>query len=202
MSNSLLLRILCSILETAFYIFTLPVYLRQLSATSLEVGVFYALDWLSSGVSILLGGYLITRVGIKKILIMSSLVWLPMPLALAFASNWTQVVLPTILYGTYLGFSAVCFYLIKGTVKGGRMLAFGLWSSSQSLSYIISPLIGGIIASTISKQTVFLLAFVFYSLSILPLFLVKGLHQKGEEDLPAEKAQMFPKMAQKFFCCR
>ena len=107
-----------------------------------------------------------------------------MPLSLAFASNWTQITLPMMLYGTYLGLPAVSIYLIKATPTNRRMLVFGLWSSSQSLGYIFSPIIGGFISLTISKQTVLLAAFVFYSLSILPLFLIKKLSRNTTQYLP------------------
>jgi MFS family permease len=40
------------------------------------------------------------------------------------------------------------------------------------LGYILSPTIGGLMASTIGKQKVFLIAFIFYALSILPLLLI------------------------------
>jgi len=162
------------------YTFVLPVYIRQLNALPSEVGLLYALSNLSCGVTILLGGYLSSHVDTKKIIIASSLLWLPMPLALAAASNWTQLFIPMVLYGSYLGLPAICFYLIKSTPADKRMQAFGMWSASTSIGYIFSPFIGGSIVSTIGKQAVFLIAFAIYASSIGPLILINKQPRKTE----------------------
>ena len=157
------------------FTYLLPVYLNQLNASPTDVGMLYAVYYLSLGITPLLGGLLADRFDNKKIIIAGSLFWIPVPLALAIATNWTQLWLPMILYGTFFGSTSICIFIIRSTPQEKTMQAFGLWSASVAFGYVFSPMIGGVIASAVGKQPVFLLATCLYIASILPLIFINKL---------------------------
>jgi len=163
------------------FTFVLPVYITKLNASPTDVGLLYAAFYLSWGITILLGGILTDRFDPKKIMIINSVLWIPVPLALALAINWQQLWLPMILYGTFFEGPAVCVYILRSASSGKVMLAFGMWSASTALGSIFSPLIGGTLFSVLGKQAVFTLAGIFYTASILPLFFLKKIKKTEKQ---------------------
>jgi len=156
-----------------FY-YVLPVYIRQLNASPADVGLLYSLRNLSYGVSIFLGGFFADRVDTKKFMILSSFLWIPVPLALAFATSWKQLWLPMILYGTYFEAPAICVYLLKLAPAKKIMHIFGIWSSSTAAGLFFSPLVGGVLYSLFGKQIMFIVASIFFAFCVLPLFFIRN----------------------------
>ncbi len=170
-----------------FY-FLLPVYIRQLNASPFDVGLLFAVFYLSWTVTLLLGGLLADRFDQKKIIILGSLLWVPVPLAFANATNWGQLWLPMILYGTYFGEASICVYVLKSASPERTMQAFGLWSASVAFGYLFSPIVGGFLSASIGKQLVFIIAAVFYGVSVIPLLFVSRLPRAEikESQLPSK----------------
>ena len=159
--------------------FLLPLYMNQLNASPTEVGVLYSIYYLTLGITLMLGGFLADRYDRKKIVILGSLLWIPVPLALSAATNWDQLWLPMILYGTWFGASSTNLYVLKSSPSGKTMQAFGLWSASVALGYVFSPLLGGFLSSAIGKQAVFYIATSFFAVSVVPLVFISR-PQKAE----------------------
>ncbi len=182
--------------------FFLPIHFRELNASPTDVGLLYAAYNLSWGITLLLGGYLADRFDTKKVIILSFLLWIPVPLALGFATDWQQLWLPMILYGTFFGSASLCVFLVKSSPEK-VMQSFGLWSMSGALAYISSPLVGGVISSSFGKQSVFGLSAVFFAASVLPLFLIKRLPKKDTEEATPIKGGGFAKNSRKLLilCC-
>lgn len=173
------------------FTFLLPVYIRQLDASPTDVGLLYALAYLICGITVLLGGFLADRFDAKKIMIMSYLLWIPVPLAFAFANNWHQLWLPMILYGTFFEGPTVCFYFLKSSQSDKLMSALAMWSLSTGLAYISSPFFGGFIASTLGKQMLFLIASVFYGASIFPIFMIRKLPKQPRVEKKTRQRHLF-----------
>ena len=187
------------------FTFVLPVYIRQLNASPTNVGMLYAVYYLSLGATIIFGGLLADHFDAKKILIMNAFLWVPVPIALVFATNWQQLWLPMLLYGTFFASPALFIYILKSAARGKVMQAFSIWSISTALGYIFSPLIGGTIAYTMGKQTVFALASIFYIGSISPLFFISK-QPKRENKVEKTAPQFFRGKVIKstrliFICC-
>jgi len=172
------------------FFFLLPVYLNQLNASPTDVGMLYAVYNLSWVLTLMLGGFLADHFDQKKIMILSLLLWIPMPLALATATNWNQLWIPMVLYGAYLGSSSTCAYILRAAPSTRTMQSFGLWSASLALGYIFSPALGGFIASTIGKQTVFLMTAGFYAASVIPLAFINK--SPRADPKKSQKVSKFP----------
>ena len=155
--------------------YLLPVYMNQLNASPTEVGMLYAVYYLILGITLMLGGFLADHFDQKKIIIFGSLLWVPVPVILALATNWNQLWLPMVLYGTFFGFSSTCVYILRSVPQERTMQAFGLWSAAVATGYVISPLMGGFLSSFIGKQTVFFMAASFFGASTLPFIFLSRL---------------------------
>jgi MFS family permease len=175
-----------------FFFLTLPVYITQLKASPTDLGWLYAVFYLSWGITLFIGGFLADRFDARKIIIIGTLLWLPLPLTLAVASSWTQLWLPMILYGTYFGSSSIFVFLLRSASSGRTMQAFGLWSGSWALGYVFSPVVGGYISQTVGKQTIFILSAIFTIASISPLFFLSK-PPKAEEKNVGASAKLFLK---------
>ena len=168
------------------FTFLLPVYIRQLDASATDVGLLYAFYYLSNGLSVLAGGFLADRFDRKKIIIFSSLIWIPVPLMMLMATSWSQMLLPMILYGAYFCAPAVSVHIAKSSAEHRYMFAYGMWSASTCLGYVFSPSLGGFIASSIGMHIVFLLSFAFFLASMFPLFFIRT--QQTEENKISAKS--------------
>jgi MFS family permease len=141
------------------------------------VGILYAIYNFSLGLTLLAGGFLADHFDTKKIMIASALLWIPVPLLLAIATDWNQLWLPMILYGTYFSSSAYSVYILKTTRPEKIMQTFGLWSASVALGYVFSPIIGGYLTTIIGKQIIFLLSATIFATSIIPLLFLTTYHK-------------------------
>jgi MFS family permease len=149
--------------------YLLPVYMNQLNASPTDVGMLYAVYYLTLGITMMLGGFLADHFDQKKVIISGYILWIPVPLVLAVATNWNQLWLPMVLYGTFFGFSSICMYVLRSVPRERTMQAFGFLSAAIATGYAISPLIGGFLSSSIGKQTVFFMAASFFVTSTIPL---------------------------------
>ncbi len=155
--------------------YLLPVYMNQLNASPTDVGMLYAVYYLILGITMLLGGFLADRCDRKRVIILGSLLWIPVPLLLALATNWNQLWLPMVLYGTFFGFPSICVYILRSAPRGRTMQAFGFMSAAIAAGYVFSPLIGGVLSSSMGKQTVFIMAAGFFGISSIPLIFLSRL---------------------------
>jgi MFS family permease len=176
------------------FFFLLPVYIRELGASPFNVGLLFSAFYLSWAVTLLLGGFLADRFDGRKIIFLGALLWLPVPLSFAAATNWTQLWLPMILYGTYFGNASVCVYVLRSAPQGKTMQAFGFWSSSIAFGYLFSPIIGGFLSSLLGKQTIFIIAMIFYAISIIPILFITRLPKVEVKESQTVSKKSFPSL--------
>ncbi len=178
-------------LGDGLFLFSLPVYITQLNASPSQVGMLYAVHYLTWGITVMVGGFLADHFDQKKIMILGNLLWLPLPLTLATATDWNQLWLPMILYGTFFGSSSYSLYVLRSAPQKKTMQTFGLSSASLALGYVISPIPGGFIAATIGKQPLFFLVAVFFVASIFPLIFLSRFNNANPQK--RQMHNLFPK---------
>lgn len=173
------------------YAYLLPYYIAEaLGATSVEVGILYALASLTATITLLIAGVLADRYDRKKIMVAGWIAWLPAPLIFASARNWIQMIPGMLLWGFWLGGPTSTAYIVTAADKSRLTLTFTTISSAWSLGYIFSPAIGGYLAGKLGMQTVFLISFALYALATMILAFIssqhaKQLEQKRLEDYPS-----------------
>lgn len=161
------------------YAYLLPKYMTDaLGASSVDVGMLYALTSLTAALTLIVAGALADKYDRKKIMIAGWVAWLPAPLIFAFARDWIQMVPGMILWGFWLGGPTSTAYIVKAADENKLTLTFTVLSSAWSLGYIFSPAIGGYMAGKIGMQTVFLTSFILYALAAFTLVFISSQHAK------------------------
>jgi len=158
------------------YFYILPLHMEELGAGSVEVGILFSALGLAAAFTPLLGGFLADKYDRKKVMILGWLIWLPTPIILSLAENWSQLLPGMILYGCWIGQPASSAYIATAAEKDKMTLAFTTISASWSLGYIFSPALGGYLSTLVGMKRVFWLSFVFYALCTFGLFFISGQH--------------------------
>jgi len=158
------------------YFYILPLYVREVGANEVEVGIFYSVMLLAAAFTPLLGGYFADKYDRKKAVIAGWLVWVPVPIIFSLAKNWFQMLPGAVLYGFWIGQPALNAYIASLAKKERMTLTFTIISSSWSLGYIFSPALGAYISDAVGIKWVFYLTFILYGTcaSILSLISSQG----------------------------
>ncbi|MGQ9625043.1 MAG: MFS transporter [Candidatus Bathycorpusculaceae bacterium] len=171
------------------YAYILPYYVtKNLGASTVEVGILYAIVGLVAAVTLFLAGLLADKYDRKKIMIAGWAAWVPAPLIFSFAGDWFQTLPGMILWGFWLGGPTSTAYIVTAADKRNLTLTFTVLSSAWSFGYIFSPALGGYIAEKISMQIVFYLASFFYTLACLTLLLINSQRAISDVQTSGEKS--------------
>lgn len=151
------------------YYFILPVYIRDLGGTILEVGLFYLLMNSIYFSSMFFGGFLADRFDRKKLVLLYWITTTPTPLIYSFATNWQHLIPGAILYNFALFSPAEEAYIATAAPKKSLARAFALTQAGYSLGMIFSPLIGAYLLTIIDMEWLFRVAFILYSTSAITI---------------------------------
>ncbi|MEM3536345.1 MAG: MFS transporter [Candidatus Bathyarchaeia archaeon] len=157
------------------YSYLLPYYItKKLNATTVEVGILYAIVTLVAASTLLFAGMLADRHDRKKIMIAGWVAWIPAPLIFAFAENWVQMLPGMVLWGVWLGGPTTTAYVITTADKEKLTLTFTALSAAWSFGYVFSPALGGYIAEKVGMHIVFYIAATLYAIACIALLFIKS----------------------------
>jgi len=156
------------------YNYIWPLYLRDLQASPSDVGLVFSIGFLALALSMIPGGLLANKYELKALLIIGWAMSIPPPLMYYFARTWTDVI-PGIILLQVSGFNVPAFNAyIAGAAERTRSASnFGITWASAPLGVVFSPLVGSALLNWISVRGIFLLTFVFFSISTIVLFFMK-----------------------------
>ena len=156
------------------YNYIWPLYLRDLQASPSDVGLVFSIGFLALALSMIPGGILANKYELKALLIIGWAMSIPPPLMYYFARTWTDV-LPGITLLQVSGFNVPAFnaYIAGAADKAKSASNFGITWASAPLGVVFSPLVGSILLNWISLRGIFVLTFVFFSISTMVLFFIK-----------------------------
>jgi len=177
------------------YAYLLPYYIsKNLNASSVEIGILYAVVSLVAALTLFLAGMLADRYDRKKIMIAGWIAWLPAPLIFAFAGNWLQMLPGMVLWGVWLGGPTGTAYIVTTADKSRLTLTFTAISAAWSFGYIFSPALGGFLAGAIGMQIVFYSASILYALAGLILIFISSQQAAGYTQRSLEEHYSFFKL--------
>ncbi len=177
------------------YAYLLPYYMKErLEASSVEVGVLYAIAILIAAFTLLVAGMLADRYDRKKIMVLGWMVWLPAPIIFSMARNWLQMLPGMVLWGFWLGGPTNMAYITTSADKSKLTQTFTVISSAWSFGYIFSPALGGYLSGVIGMKVVFYLAFALYALAALSLFFITSQRAKGYAQRTLKERYSFLKL--------
>ncbi len=152
----------------------IPLLLKQIGASTREVGYIYSTVTASAAISALIGGFLLERFNLRNYVTFTSLLIAPFALIMYFATDWRVAFIAAILdgmsYAAAPGFSTIV-YLKTPRKKLG--FAMGIFSSSFSAGAAFSPALGGLLAREFGIRAPFLFSFIVLTLSALVCLLIK-----------------------------
>jgi MFS family permease len=177
------------------YAYLLPYYMTEtLKASSVEIGMLYAVMSLVAALTLLVAGMLADRYDRKKIMIAGWIAWLPAPLIFSLAGNWLQMLPGMVLWGFWLGGPTGTAYIVTSADKSKVTLTFTAISAAWSFGYVFSPALGGYLAGVVGMKSVFHLAFIFYALAGFVLCFISSQRAKGNVQHPSEEPCSFFKI--------
>jgi MFS family permease len=156
------------------YNYIWPLYLRDLQASPNDVGLVFAIGFLALALSMIPGGILANKYELKALLIIGWAMSIPPPLMYYFAGTWTDVI-PGIILLQVSGFNVPAFnaYIAGAADKAKSASNFGITWASAPLGVVVSPLVGSVLLNWISVRGIFILTFVFFTISTIVLFPMK-----------------------------
>ena len=155
------------------FAYLLPYYItKRLNATTVEVGILYAVVTLVAASTLLLAGTLADKHDRKKIMIAGWIAWIPAPLIFSFAGDWVQMLPGMVLWGVWLGGPTTTAYVVTTADKERLTLTFTALSAAWSFGYIFSPALGGYIAEKVGMHIVFYMASTLYTLACITLLFI------------------------------
>ncbi len=156
------------------YNYIWPLYLRDLHASPSDVGLVFSIGFLALALSMIPGGILANKYELKALLIIGWAMSIPPPLMFYFASTWTDVI-PGIILLQLSGFNVPAFnaYIAGAAERTKSASNFGITWASAPLGVVFSPLVGSVLLNWISIRGIFILTFVFFSISTIVLFFMK-----------------------------
>jgi MFS family permease len=156
------------------YNYIWPLYLRDLQASPSDVGLVFSIGFLALAFSMIPGGILANKYELKALLIIGWAMSIPPPLMYYFARTWTDVI-PGIVLFQVSGFNIPAFnaYIAGAADRTRSASNFGMTWASAPLGVVFSPLVGSFLLNWISVRDIFILTFVFFSISTIVLFFMK-----------------------------
>jgi MFS family permease len=185
------------------YFWVFPLYITELKADSVQLGLVYSVLLGVSALVGLAGGFLADRFDRKKLLILGWISWILAPLTYSFAVEWSQLIPGAIFWGAsnIAGPVATAFVVTAITDKTKVASVVTFVFSTFTFSYIFAPAVGGQLATVAGMRNVLYLSTLLIAISTCVFFFIgsqRPLKAKTEEHnstLPvAEKKQLFRKL--------
>ena len=157
------------------YNYVWPLYLKGLNATPGDVGLVFSIGFLAVAVTMIPGGILANKYELKALLIIGWAMAIPPPLMYYFATSWPDVI-PGVLLLQFSAFNLPAFYayIAGASNPATRATNFGATWASFPLALVFSPLVGSALLTLVSVRQIFLLTFLFFTVSTLILFLMRS----------------------------
>jgi MFS family permease len=157
------------------YNYIWPLYLKDLNATPSDVGLVFSIGFLAVALTMIPGGILANKYELRALLIIGWAMGIPPPLMYYFARTWFDVI-PGVILLQVSAFNLPAFYayIAGASDRAKRATNFGITWASFPLGLVFSPIVGSALVTLISVRQIFLLTFVFFTISTLFLFFIKS----------------------------
>lgn len=152
------------------YSVIMPAYIRDLGASSLELGLLGSLAMAVSTAVALPGGMWADRFERRKLMIISWAMCIPVPLIFALAEHWLWLIPGFVLFNlSMFSNAAMQSYIASKCPPETRSFTFTLVHTAFPIGMIMAPTMGGFLAEQWGIRSVFWVSLAFYSISTLVL---------------------------------
>jgi len=159
--------------EAMFLIFQ-PLYLQQLGASPVTIGVIFGAAGIAMTVAHIPAGHLADRIGRKPLLIAAWIIGIAATWTMALAHSLPLFVMGMLVYSlTAFVSSPMNSYITAGRGKLTVSRALTLVSAFYNIGAIIGPWLGGRVGERYSLQTIYLIAGSLFTVSFIVLLFIK-----------------------------
>jgi MFS family permease len=122
-----------------------PLYLENLGASQVEIGLVYSLFYIITSGSEFVGGFLSDRYGRKLLIVLPTFVFILSHSLTGLALTWTVAAVGFLLTSLFNGIQTPSFIsmIAESVDEAKRGRAFGMYEFFLDLGFVIGPLIGG-----------------------------------------------------------
>ncbi|HOJ10032.1 MAG TPA: MFS transporter [Clostridiales bacterium] len=171
-------------LGLALYSSFFPIHIKELGGSDIVVGIIMSIPPLM-GVLAIVGGIWADFDDRRNVIIFGWAITIPAPLIWAFATSWQWMLIGQIIYAlTWVCSPAITLYILDYDTTGNKIASYTMVYLAAPIGSILAPAIGGKIASSYGRQTLYLIVFILYSVSTLcTLLLSKQPVQNKEKNV-------------------
>ncbi|MHA2392890.1 MAG: MFS transporter [Promethearchaeota archaeon] len=162
-----------------------PIFLNSLNASEIEISYVISLSSIVGTVLLLPAGYIIDKVGEKKMLLIGILLWAVSTLVIAFTKNWRTVAVLYVFHGIADAFVGPARMTIISSLSAltNEATVFGLMSLDWLIGGTIGPPISGYLADKIGWYMPLLVASIAFFIGLIPVLMLdrralKQVHKK------------------------
>ena len=156
------------------YNYVWSIYLRELNARPEQVGLVFSIGFVAAALSMIPGGILANKYELRRLLIVGWAMTIPPPIMFYYARSWPDVI-PGLIILQVSAFNLPAMNAYIGGLGDKKKIAsaFGTVYSAAPLGLVFSPAVGSVLLNWFTIRDLFLVSFVFWTISTIVLFPVK-----------------------------
>ena len=161
-----------------------PLFLDSRGASEMEISFVISLSSLATTALMIPVGFLMERVGKKRMLLIGLLIWTATPVFIGSARNW-RIVAPLYMFyniaEVFVGPARMTMIAEYATPES-QATVFGIMSMDWSVGGIISPPLSGFLAERSGWHLPFQVAAIVMALSLVPALMLKDKKEGGTQE--------------------
>jgi MFS family permease len=158
--------------STVMPLIQIPVYIRELGASIIDVGVFFTVSMIFPLLVKLLGGWLSDSLGRLRVIFIGSLTGVLTYAAYAIAPSWQAALVAPALNAitASLTIPAYFAFIADITPESSRGRMYGIAQTVTLAAAVVAPPIGGLIGASMGYRVMFAVSTVVFGVSALIFF--------------------------------
>ena len=152
-----------------------PLFLDSLGASEMEISLVISLASLATTALMIPVGFLMERVGKKRMLLIGLLIWAATPVFIGSTRDWRLVAPLYMVYNladVFVGPARMAM-IAEYSTPGSQATVFGIMSMDWPVGGIVSPPLSGFLAERSGWQLPFQVAAIVMALSLVPALMLK-----------------------------
>jgi MFS family permease len=161
-----------------------PLFLDSHGASEMEISFVISLSSLASTALMIPVGFLMERVGKKRMLLIGLLIWTATPVFIGSARNWRIVAPLYVVYNlaeVFVG-PARMTMIAEYATPGSQATVFGIMSMDWAVGGIVSPPLSGFLAERSGWHLPFQVAAIVMALALVPALMLKDKKAGGTQE--------------------
>jgi MFS family permease len=170
-----------------------PLFLDSKGASEMEISFVISMANLATTALMIPGGFLMERVGKKRMLLIGLLIWAVTPAFIGSAKDWRIVAPLYMVYNiadVFVGPSRMAM-VADYAAPERQATVFGIMSMDWPIGGIVSPPISGFLAERAGWHLPFQIAAIIMALSLVPILMLKGKDEHSEKEEKVNASAIF-----------